>query len=98
MKREKPISGAITEHREKASPRDLSPASRPRPAAPCTAVTIEDIYEDETGLTEPDKDPGNDASTRAPNYGGPATAVLDLLLTTSAVLSAARLKKQKSAE
>ena len=66
----------------------------PRPAAPCAAVTIKDIYEDETGEdllgeTEPmelDKDPGKDASTGILNYGRPATAVLGLLLTASAVL------------
>ena len=78
MKREKPISGAITEHGEKASPQDfLSPAYRLRPTAPRAAVTIEEIYEDDTGEellyetepTEPDKDPGNDASTGIPNYG-----------------------------
>ena len=107
MKRGKPISDAITEHRKKASPLDfLSPACRLRPAAPCVAVTIEEIYEDDTGeefldeteLMEPDKDLGNDASSRIPNYGRPATAVPNLLLTASAVLSALHLKKQKNAE
>ena len=80
----------------------MPPSSR----CPRAAVTIEEIYEDDTGeefldeteLMEPDKDLGNDASTRIPNYGRPATAVLDLLLPASAVLSAPRLKKQKNAE
>ncbi|MDE0291128.1 MAG: hypothetical protein OXK19_01240 [Candidatus Dadabacteria bacterium] len=51
-----------------------------------------------TGLIKPDKDPGNEASTRIRNYGRPATAVLDLPLTASAVLWAARPKKQKNME
>ena len=76
----------------------------PVPAAPCVAVTIEDIYEDETGeeffgeteLMEPDKDLGNDASTRIPSYGRPATAVLNPLLTASATLSALAPEKIKN--
>ncbi|MDE0159213.1 MAG: hypothetical protein OXI02_05985 [Candidatus Dadabacteria bacterium] len=52
----------------------------------------------ETGLIKPDKDPGNEVSTRISNYGRPATAVLGLLLTASAVLWAPRPKKQKNME
>jgi len=47
---------------------------------------------------ELDKDPGKDVSTRIPNYGRPATAVVDLLLTASVALWVLHLKKQKTAE
>ena len=79
---------------KKLLPGIFSSACHFRPAASCATVTIEDIYEEDTGEkfpdeTEPmnpDKGLGNDVSTRIPNYGRPATAVLDLLLTASAVI------------
>ncbi len=53
----------------------FSPVCLFRPAAPCAAVTMGDIYEDETGeefldeteLMKFDKEPGRDTSTGIPN-------------------------------